>query len=313
MSLAWIRVNASLLDDPTVREFGKALYPKLPPFTARAAAAGHLVAFWGHVAKHQPDGCLRGREEEQLEEWAQWKGPSGQFATLFLRAFVDEACVILLWDEYQGAALARREADRLRKSTTRKQTVHRLSAPPPPEFVRTSRRNGTGTVTVTNSGTAGPRGNVENPERSSGVLPGTATATATPSGVVQRFTVRFYGRATPERRMDVARQMAGAMLSTGVEFKGSLVRAVDAEHLDDACLAVMENPPRDSNAAWVFVLTHLRDTRLEVLSARAKALVLPRPTSIPDGMAGDAPAGATPLRAALAGVLDGLDHDEGPA
>lgn len=119
---------------------------------------------------------------------------------------------------------------------------------------------------------------------------------------------RFYSGATPERRADIAKQTTKAILNTGVQFRGSTVRAVDAEHLDDMCLEVMEDPPREANAAWVFVLTKLRDTYLEVLSARAKAVAPPR-AKLPDGMTGDAPAGATPIRAALAGVLDGLTEE----
>ena len=95
---------------------------------------------------------------------------------------------------------------------------------------------------------------------------------ADPSPIVTRFMARFYGASTTVRRTDVARQMTGAILHTGVNFKGDIVRAVDDVHLDDACLEVMEEPPRDPNAAWVFVLQRLKDSYLGVLSARTKAL-----------------------------------------
>lgn len=325
MSLAWIRVNASLLDDPEVRNFGKDLFPKAEPWMARAAAAGLLVALWGRLADHQPDGSVITRDDEQLEEWAQWKGKPGAFATAFRERFVDENGVLLEWEKYQGAALARREADRQRKENSRKRghavpsladtptTLKRISMRVPveslPDAVRTSSRNGTVTGTSTKSGTAGPRGNVETVDNLV-TSPGTRPATATPSGVVTRFTARFYRNATPARRADISGQMAGAMLSTGVQFQGKTVRAVDEDHLDQCCLEVMEDPPRDANAAFVFVLKKLSDTYLETLSARAKALAPPKPAKLPEGMAGDAPAGATPVRAALAGILDRLEHTE---
>ena len=332
MSLSWIRVNAALLDDPEIREFGKVLYPRLPAFTARAAAAGHLVALWGQLANHQPDGIVTRRDDEQLEEWAQWKGTAGNFAESFRARFVDDNGKVLEWDEYQGAALARREADRQRKENARKrgQPVPELADTPTtlkrirstvsvdslPDSVRTSGRNGTATVKPLpaakqerSKGESEPRGNVEKPARPTGVITQTATATATPSSVVTRFTARFYSRSTPERRTEIAKQMAGAMLSTGVEWKGEAVKAIDAEHLDEACLSVMEDPPRESSEAWSAVLAQIKATELEALSARAKAAAGSPRAPLPAGMAGDAPAGATPLRGAIANVLEGLTEE----
>lgn len=168
MSLPWIRVNVALLDDADVRQFGTVLYPRLEAFTARAAAGGHLCALWGKFAEHQPDGRAARRDDEQMEEWAQWKGKAGTFATAFRDRFVGTDGVIRLWDEYQGAALDKREKDRQRKEKERKdkeRTVRGLSrghsngqstdadADRPsdrPRDVRvTSHRNGTETVRTT--------------------------------------------------------------------------------------------------------------------------------------------------------------------
>lgn len=330
MSKAWIRVNATLLDAPGVRQFGTELLPKTEPWLARAAVAGFLVALWGRVAEHQPDGRLSGRDDEQLEEWAQWKGKPGLFAQVFRARFLREDGVIDHWEDYQGAALARREQDRKRKadaarrvpipqeSTPLLRTMSRRhSAGIPQESTRklhaTSNGTHAATETVTEteelkSGVVNLTKGEEPPPKAQPPAPlADATPTAaTPSSVINRFVARFYGQAPPARRADIARQITGAILSTGVQFKGSLVRAVDADHLDDACLEVMEDPPREANAAWVFVLHKLSDTYLEVLSARTKALEMPR-TRLPQGMAGTAPAGATPLRAALAGIMDGLE------
>jgi hypothetical protein len=143
-------------------------------------------------------------------------------------------------------------------------------------------------------------------------LPATILPSVTPSPVVTRFMATFSRNLTPAHRADVSRQMTAALLAGGVDFKGSIVRAVDVEHLDDMCLEVMEEPPRDPNAAWVSVLTKLRETYTEVTSARNKALE--RATArvrLPEGMEGDAPAGATPIRAALAGVLTDLGVSRG--
>ena len=327
MSLSWIRVNAALLDDPEIREFGKVLYPRLPAFTARAAAAGHLVALWGQLANHQPDGIVTRRDDEQLEEWAQWKGTAGNFAESFRARFVDDNGKVLEWDEYQGAALARREADRQRKENARKrgQPVPELADTPTtlkrirttvsvdslPDSVRTSGRNGTATVKPLpaakqdlREGEAPPHSDVEN----SSADFAKAAATATASAVVTRFTAKFYARSTPEKRMDIARQMTHAMLSTGVLHKGEKVRAVDADHLDEVCLSLMEEPPRDQSEVFAYVLAGVKATYLETLSARAKAAVDAGLAKLPPGMAGSAPAGATPLRGAIANVLEGLEE-----
>jgi hypothetical protein len=68
----------------------------------------------------------------------------------------------------------------------------------------------------------------------------------------------------------------------GTLFEGSRVYAVDVEHLDATCAAVLHDDVRKPDAAIVIVLKKLRDSRLEVKSARDKALervIGPKPTN----------------------------------
>lgn len=280
MSLGpWIRVNAALLDDKDVRRFGIDLLPKIEPWAARAAGAGFLTALWGKMSTLQPDGSVAHRDDEQLEEWAQWKGKAGHFATLFRERFVDQHGVIVLWEEYQGAALARRAADKLRKASARASgqpaDVPADTPPDSPRDVRvTSGRNENENEneTNTNSGTAEatpdlskgeprPQKTVENPVHIADGYEISAT--------VRRFMARFYGAATAKRREEVAREITAGILHNGVKLKGEIVQAVDVQHLDDMCQEVMEDPPRQTNAAWVIVLMKIQETRDATLRARA--------------------------------------------
>ena len=80
----------------------------------------------------------------------------------------------------------------------------------------------------------------------------------------------FYRRATPERYADVLRQLGETLTDGGTRFERDWVRAVDDKHLEWACVQTIRAGPQDHGKAIVFVLKKLRDTRLEVLSARTK-------------------------------------------
>ena len=84
------------------------------------------------------------------------------------------------------------------------------------------------------------------------------------------FLGAFYGGATEKRRVDVAGQMRGVLTRAGVEFEDGVVFAVDVGHLANCCLRVINRPPRDLDAAIVFLLKKLRDTYTETMSARTR-------------------------------------------
>lgn len=312
--MRWIRVEVVIGDNPSIGAVADALGLRV------TEAVGLCVLVFVKLPAHAKDGALATVTDSTLEQWAQWRGKRGAFARCFREFLCDADGVVRDWERINGAAIRESEAtaERVRNLRANRKKDPEVTTPAPRPLPRVRRTpsvaspadvDGTAKQplvanTERREGESEPRGNVEKPARPTGVL----TATATPSSVVNRFTARFFARSTPERRKEVAGQMAGAMLSTGVEFQGTTVRAVDADHLDEACLAVMEDPPRDSSAAWVHVLTHLRDTRLEVVKARAKALIPVKAAPLPPGMAGDAPAGATPLRGAIANVLEGLEE-----
>lgn len=321
--MKWIRVNARLADDPQVRRFAVALLGEhFGPRQAVAATCGLLVALWGQIAELAPDGDVSQIDDDQLEAWARWWGEPGTFAKAWRSEFTSRGQV-QDWEEYNGAAIRRLSEDAERKRRSRssdrppprpaeRPRTHPLTALRTP--VRTSSVDGDGNGNEQHSGVEESEGGtlststVEKPASAPLAVAASTLNRTIPSGMVVRFMARFYGRSTtPERRADVTAQMSDAILHKGVQFKGNLVRAVDEEHLDDVCREVMEEPPRDPNAAWVFVLQKLQDTYLETLSARTKALEVPR-ARIPEGLGGDAPIGATPLRAALANVLDGLEE-----
>lgn len=87
---------------------------------------------------------------------------------------------------------------------------------------------------------------------------------------VKDFLGHFYAAASHRRKDDVHGQLAGVLTPSGAPFEGSRVRAVDGLHLRTTLLDVTARPPKDRNAAIVFVLQQLRDTYLEELSKRHK-------------------------------------------
>lgn len=346
--MKWIRVECTIGDWPMIGALADALgvsiaeavglhalvWAKLPEH----ARDGYLSAI--------PDATL-----ERWVSWTGKRGAFAEaFHNECCHVDGNEVGFALDWERVNGAAMRESEAttERVRKLREGRKATPDSSAPEMPSATPTARRtppvrtplNGTGRSTA--SGTAAntdpspsetPSTNpveksvekspvpaaklqrLQPPAAVAGEAKQPAPPPATPiepTSVITRFMVRFYRESSKERRADIAKQTVNALLAQGVQFQGSLVRAVDAEHLDDCCLEVMEEPPRDNNAAWVWVLQKLRDTYLEVLSKRAKAAAGDAPAAprsrLPEGMAGTAPAGATPIRASLAHVMEGLDE-----
>lgn len=94
--------------------------------------------------------------------------------------------------------------------------------------------------------------------------------TAAATTIVRKFIRKFYDEPG-KRRVDVVGQLEALLTTRGVKLdKSTQVWAVDRDHLDDACRAVIEKPPDNPDKAIVFVLKKLRDSRLEVMSRRNK-------------------------------------------
>jgi hypothetical protein len=121
----WIRVSAALADDADVRAFARTIIAPpvrngatptssaltAPTWLAVLAAEGLLVNLWGKVAEHVPDGRIADVDDDQLEEWARWRGETGTFASAYRARFASDG-VIKRWQEYQGKLLEYRKRER---------------------------------------------------------------------------------------------------------------------------------------------------------------------------------------------------------
>lgn len=103
-----------------------------------------------------------------------------------------------------------------------------------------------------------------------------APRVALPPGA-KRLLEEMYGLATKKRRDDVTRQLFDALDFEGKGARlrqGIRVHARSVEHMNEVCLAVLSDPPRNVDAAVVIVLEKLRDpppgpTATEIASAHA--------------------------------------------
>lgn len=276
MNVPWIRVNAALADDAEVRAFALALLPAMKPREAIAATCGLLVTLWGELADHQPNGVVSACDDDQLEAWARWWGEPGTFAQAWRDRFTSRG-VVKDWEEYNGRALKRLEADAERKRIARgakpsaKKALPRPADSPQGELDMSS---------VNGDGDGDGDGQLQadrvvrkpepTPARAQPEPPADRTIRTEHGEVTfpadaQRLLERFY-RTDPARMADAARQLLGALGPGAILERGVAVRAVNPEHLAEACRAVLVEPPRNEALAARFVLLRLRDTYLEVAS-----------------------------------------------
>lgn len=78
----------------------------------------------------------------------------------------------------------------------------------------------------------------------------------------ERLVEQLYSLGSEKRRLDVRRQLYDALDPRGRGArlrKGSFVKARSPEHLGQCCRAVLEDPPRNIDAAIVIVLEKLND------------------------------------------------------
>lgn len=141
MSELWIAVDADLGENDKVRALARRLFPMptVPPGVGVLATEGLLVNLWGKLARYQEDGRLAERDDDQLEEWAKWKGEPGAFAAAFRELMTTDG-VVTDWAEWQAPLIEyrRKERDRWhrRKEKLKAEKAARstgASAESPPE------------------------------------------------------------------------------------------------------------------------------------------------------------------------------------
>jgi hypothetical protein len=92
----------------------------------KARAVGYLGMFWGALSQHCVGGNIADVPDSLLEEWAEWKGKRGVFAS-FVRQHHSRGGIVNEYDDYSGRLDARREKDRQRQAEWRKS--HTPNAP----------------------------------------------------------------------------------------------------------------------------------------------------------------------------------------
>lgn len=287
----WIRVNAALADDEEIRAFAFALLPDLPKRLAVSATCGFLVTLWGQIAEARPNGNVALCDDDQIEVWAKWSGAPGAFAALWRARFTSRG-LVQDWEEYNGKALRRLEADAERKRLSRgagpsgpksgKRPVDR-PADSPQRVLDLSSVNGNGNGDeelqagriVTELDHAPPRAEPPLPpprtEPPADRIVRTANGEVTFPAHATVLLERFYP-ADPARMADAAKQLLATLGQGAVLQRGVLVRAVDSAHLGWACQEVLKTPPDKGELAARFVLLKLQETFAGVRASRDQEL-----------------------------------------
>lgn len=292
--MKWVRVAVNIGSDPSVGGIADALRLQRP------TAVGLCVLVFAQLPEHARTGDLSDVSDSTLESWAAWRGKRGAFAKAFREYLCGPDGVVKAWDKHNGAAI--READ-----ATRERVRNLRKKPNGTEDVRrtvgvTGGSDGTGRD-VTGRTTSGkdltrgepdPHPDVEKPrsaplvadatrnDNRQGNDDGERRLEVSRSAVVKDFLTRFYADASDDRRVDVMDQLRDAVTASGAKLEGKThVRAVDLEHLEDSCTAVIHSPPRAPGVAIRFVLLRLQSTFTETHSARNKRAEPPRQRSAP--------------------------------
>lgn len=109
----WIRVAVSVGRDASVGDVARACG------VSRVTTTGHWVLVLAAMAEGCMDGDLSRVSDDNLEEWADWRGKRGRFAHAVRRYLCDEHGVMRSWAKYNGAKLREMESDRERKKAAR--------------------------------------------------------------------------------------------------------------------------------------------------------------------------------------------------
>ena len=113
----WIRVSVGVGRDASVGDVARACG------VSRVTTTGHWVLVLTAMAEGCVDGDLSRISDDNIEEWADWRGKRGRFATALRTYLCDDQGVMRSWGKYNGAKLREMEADRDRKKAARLQAI----------------------------------------------------------------------------------------------------------------------------------------------------------------------------------------------
>jgi hypothetical protein len=118
----YVQIDVGLDASSTVRDLATRLESGMgtgvPRWLLRRAVVGLLAGVWGRMLSACPDGCVVGVTDEEIEEWAGWKGEEGAFASAFRSCCIDDGEYAIGWERYE-ALHEKREKDRVRQREKR--------------------------------------------------------------------------------------------------------------------------------------------------------------------------------------------------
>jgi hypothetical protein len=129
----WIRVSVGVGRDASVGDVARACG------VSRVTTTGHWVLVLTAMAEGCVDGDLSRISDDNIEEWADWRGKRGRFADAVRRYLCDDQGVMRSWGKYNGAKIREMEADRDRKKAARLAAIaEKKSGGRPAEQTQTS-------------------------------------------------------------------------------------------------------------------------------------------------------------------------------
>lgn len=123
--MGWIRVDTDMMGHPKIRRLATRLG------CSKVQAIGHVIALWAWASKFSPHGSIDNFEPEEIADGAMWDGDAGKFIQAMKESeLIDGNGILHDWQQYNGVLIEKRERDRERMQTLRKQS-HDSSATVP--------------------------------------------------------------------------------------------------------------------------------------------------------------------------------------
>jgi hypothetical protein len=88
--------------------------------------------------------------------------------------------------------------------------------------------------------------------------------------VTDEFVAEFYAWASPGRQVDVREQLLQAFSRNGARYGDRPVFAAGPVHVRRCLMALRDKPPKDPDAAIVFLFLKLQDTYTEAMSEQCR-------------------------------------------
>lgn len=115
--MGWIRVDIDMMGHPKIRRLATRLG------CSKVQAIGHVIALWAWASKFSPHGETDKFEPEEIADGAMWDGDAGQFIQAMKDSgLIDADGILHDWQQYNGVLIEKRERDRERMQTLRKQS-----------------------------------------------------------------------------------------------------------------------------------------------------------------------------------------------